>query len=146
MTDDHNELLRAASLLALAVTSASALSACKNEPTAAQVTPVVERASSAADAATSAATRDENDPPSIDELRRAAEVVAQWQRRSPDETQRVLSEKGLFACDSATSACIAARAGFTAAAAAPAAPTVAAHAPTPARLEGRSAGAPSGRA
>lgn len=141
MTDDHNELLRAASLLALAVTSASALSACKNGTSHAQVTPVVERAADGGSAA-----RNESDPPSIDELRRAAEVVAQWQRRSPDETQRVLSEKGLFACDSATSACIAARAGFTAAAAVPAAPTVAAQVPTPARLEGRSAGAPSGRA
>lgn len=98
--NDSSELKQAVALLACAMTSGAVLSACKKSE--AQPAPTVNPESSAAQAMSD-----------VEGLRRAAEVVSAWHRRDPAQTERVLREVGIFACDANTTACIAARQTYT---------------------------------
>lgn len=97
---DLSELRQAVALLACAMASGEVLSACKQS--AAQPAPTVTPEPSSASAASD-----------VESLRRAAAVIEAWHRRDPAQTERVLREHGIFACDANTTACIAARQTFT---------------------------------
>lgn len=105
----RDDLVRAASLLAIAMSSGAVLSACDQPAHAQSAPPTTATAAGATDVAA---------------LRRAASVVRDWQRRDPAATAQVLHEVGLFACDETTSACIAAK-NAAVASAQPAAPPAA---------------------
>lgn len=92
------ELKQAVALLACAMATGDVLSGCNK--TAAQPAPPV-----TPEPTTPAA----ND---VEALRRAAAVVGEWQRRDPAQTASLLREHGIFACDEATTACIAAKQSF----------------------------------
>lgn len=91
------ELRQAAALLALAMTSGEILSGCGKAPPE-PITPTVVPETSAQGGASDLAA-----------LRRAAAIVDEWHRRDPAQTEGVLREHGLFACDENTTACIAAK-------------------------------------
>lgn len=93
--NDVTPLEQAAALLAVAMASGEILSGC-NRPSAAQTPPPVSPEA----------------PPAANDvaaLRRAAALVSDWYRRDPEQTRQVLHERGLYACDETTAACIAAK-------------------------------------
>jgi hypothetical protein len=106
----QSELVRAVSTLVIAMSSSQLLSAC-TERAHAQVAAIAPERS----------TRDAGYD--LQDLQHAAAVVRDWHRRDPAQTAQVLHDHGLFACDEATAACIAARAASQAPAQASAQPT-----------------------
>ncbi len=117
--NDVSTLERAAALLAVAMASGEVLSGC-NRASSAQTPPPVAPERPAAAAADDVAA-----------LRAAAALVSDWYRRDPEQTRRVLHERGLYACDETTVACIAAKQASDQASAPPAPPAPAEVAPPP---------------
>lgn len=104
--NDASSLEKAVALLAVAMASGELLSGCNRTSSAQTPPPVAPEPPAAA-----------ND---VAALRRAAALVSEWYRRDPDQTRQILHERGLYACDETTVACIAAKQASDQASATPA--------------------------